>query len=154
MYVLRGKHLPLPPALRSAAESTLNAEISDAAQRLIAGQLTPDELLERIRGYQSEAKRLECSLEFDPLRRALESVIKRHVAALPRDAGHAQIPRLALEVAQELQLELNLWRVQNLFWQYLTGGPTPPDLPAVLNLGTRLGFNRAVVRKFLHMHPS
>jgi alpha-amylase/alpha-mannosidase (GH57 family) len=154
MYFLRGKHLPLPMALRTAAESTLNADISDAAQRLMAGQLTPDELLERIRGYQSEAKRLECSLELDPLRRALEAVIERHVAALPQDAGHAQIPRLALEVAQELQLELNLWHVQNLFWQYLAGGPTPPDLPTMLNLGTHLGFNRAVVRKLLHMHPS
>jgi alpha-amylase/alpha-mannosidase (GH57 family) len=154
MYFLRGEHLPLPTALRTAAESTLNADISDAAQRLTAGQLTPDELLERIRGYQWEAKRLECSLEFDPLRRALEAVIERHVVALPQDAGQAQTPRLALEVAQELQLELNLWRVQNLFWQYLIGGPTPPDLPTILNLGTPLGFNRAVVRKLLHTNPS
>jgi hypothetical protein len=154
MHFIRDKHLPLTTALRTAAESTLNAEIGTAAQRLMDGQLTPGEVLEAIRGYQAEARSLECSIEFDPLRRALEAVIERHVAALPQDAGHAQIPRLALEVAQELQLGLNLWRVQNLFWQYLTGGTMPPDLPIMFDLGTRLGFNQAVLRKLLHMPHS
>jgi hypothetical protein len=53
-------------------------------------------------------------------------------------------------VAQELTLGLNLWRGQNLFWRYLTGETHAVDLPVMLELGTRLGFNQAVASKLLH----
>ncbi|MGH8065578.1 MAG: hypothetical protein ACRERE_10155, partial [Candidatus Entotheonellia bacterium] len=92
----------------------------------------------------------ECTLDFAPLRQAVEAIIERHIALLAQDAGHAQIPRQALEMAQELKLGLNLWRGQNLFWRYLTGETHAVDLPVMLELGTRLGFNQAVVSKLLH----
>ena len=89
--------------------------------------------------HQHEAKRLQCTLNFDQLNRAFEAIIERHIALLSQDAGHAQIPRQALEVAQELKLGLNLWRGQNLFWRYLTGETHSVDLPVMLELGTRSG---------------
>jgi hypothetical protein len=58
-----------------------------------------------------------------------------------------------LEEAQELKLGLDLWRGQNLFWRYLTGETHTVDRPVMLELGTRLGFNQAVVSKLLNAPP-
>jgi alpha-amylase/alpha-mannosidase (GH57 family) len=151
---IRTKHLPLPAPLRVAAESSLNAEISHIARQLSDGHITPGDVEAIIRTYQEEAKRLECTLDFDPLNHAFEAIIERHIALLSQDPGHAQLPRQALEVAQALKLGLNLWRVQNLFWRYLTGETRPADLPLMLELGTRLGFNQAVISKLLYAHSS
>jgi alpha-amylase/alpha-mannosidase (GH57 family) len=147
---IRTKNLPLPDILRTAAQSSLNAEIDHVARHLLAGQLTPGDGAGIIRTHQHEAKRLQCTLNFDRLNRAFEAIIERHLALLSQDPGHAQIPRQALEVAQELKLGLKLWRGQNLFWRYLVGEIHTADLPVMLELGTRLGFNQAVVRKLLY----
>ena len=147
---IRMRQLPLPPPLRMAAESSLNDEIKHLAGRLESGAITPGDAEEAARVYEEEAKRLECLPDFDPLRRVFESIIERHVARLSEDAGHAQIPRRALDVVQALKLDLNLWHVQNLFWRYLTGETHADDLPVMLDLGTRLGFNQAVLGRLLH----
>jgi hypothetical protein len=146
--------LPLPDILRTAAQSSLNAEINLIARQLLAGQLTPGDAAGIIRIHRHEAKRLQCTLNFDQLNHAFEAIIERHIALLSQDAGHAQIPRQALEVAQELKLGLNLWRGQSLFWRYLAGETHSVDLPVMLELGTRLGFNQAVVSKLLDAPPS
>jgi len=146
---IRTKKLPLPPALRVAAELSLDAEISHAAQQLLQGQLTPSDVEGSIRAYQDEAKRLECTLNFAPLRQAFESIVEQHILRLTADAGHTQLPRQALEVAQELNLGLNLWRAQNIFWRFLTGEPHSVDSSVMLELGTRLAFNQATVSKLL-----
>ena len=65
-----------------------------------------------------------------------------------------QLPRQALEVAQELNLGLNLWRAQNIFWRFLSGETHLVDPPVMLELGTRLGFNQATVSKLLQVHVS
>jgi alpha-amylase/alpha-mannosidase (GH57 family) len=150
---IRTKNLPLPDLLRMAAQSSLNKEMIQLARQLLTGSLTPSDVAASIRSYQHEAKRLPCSLNFDPIDHAFEAIIERHLALLPQEAGHAQIPRRALEVAQELKLGLNLWRGQNLFWRYLTGETHSVDLPVMLELGTRLGFNQAVVSKLLYAPP-
>jgi alpha-amylase/alpha-mannosidase (GH57 family) len=151
---VRTRDLPLPDVLRTAAQSSLNAEINLIARQLLAGQLTPGDAAGIIRTHQHEAKRLQCTLNFDQLNRAFEAIIERHIALLSQDAGHAQIPRQALEVAQELKLGLNLWRGQSLFWRYLAGETHSVDLPVMLELGTRLGFNQAVVSKLLDAPPA
>jgi alpha-amylase/alpha-mannosidase (GH57 family) len=150
MHFLRETHLPLPTALRLTAESALNADLWQAVQQLLIGQFTPIELQERLRVLQEEAQHLQCTLDLEPLRQAFEAVIERHIADLPHAGGHAQIPRQALEVAQELKLGLNLWQVQNLFWTYLSGEVTAINLPIMLELATRLGFDLTVVRKRLY----
>ena len=71
------EQLPLPPALRVAAEWTLDTEISHAAQLLLQGQTTPSDVEGTIRAYQNEAKRLECSLNFAPLRQAFDAIVER-----------------------------------------------------------------------------
>jgi hypothetical protein len=151
---IRTKQLPLPPVLRVAAEWTLDTEISQAAQRLLQGQTTPGEVEGTIRAYQGEAKRLECSLNFAPLRQAFETIVEQQLGGLTKHAGQMQLPRHALEVAQELDLGLNLWRAQNIFWHFLHGEPHIDDLSVMLELGTRLGFNQATVSKLLHVRVS
>ncbi len=150
---IRARHLPLPATLRMAAESSLNAEIGHIARQLLDGHLTPGDGEPIIRAYQDEGKRLQCTLDFDQLNRAFEAIIERHIALLSQDAGHIQLPRQALEVAQELALGLNLWRGQNLFWRYLSAEADNVDLAVMLDLGTRLGFNQAVVSKLLSASP-
>ena len=151
---IRTRNLPLPATLRVAAESSLNAEINHIARQLLDGHITPGDAAAIIRAHQDKAQRLRCTLDFDQLNRTFEAIIERHIALLSQDAGHVQIPRQALEVAQELKLGLNLWRVQNLFWGYLTGETHAVDLPVMLDLGTRLGFNQGVVSKLLSAPPS
>jgi hypothetical protein len=154
MHFLREKNLPLPSVLRMAAEAVLNADLWQAVQQLLTGQFTPMDLQEHLRILQEEARRLQCTLDLVPLRQAFEALIERHIADLPQAGGHAQIPRQALEVAQELALGLNLWQVQNLFWTYLQSEVPSIDLPIMLELATRLGFNQAVVRKRLHANDA
>ena len=151
---IRTKNLPLSDVLRMAAQSSLNREIAQLARQLLAGMLTPGDVAGSIRAHQYEAKRLPCSLNFDPINHAFEAIIERHMALLSQEPGHAQIPGQALEVAQELKLGLNLWPGQNLFWRYLTGKTHTVDLPVMLELGTRLGFNQAMVSKLLNAPPS
>ncbi len=151
---IRTKNLPLPDVLRMAAQSSLNREITQMARQLLEGSLTPGDVADSIQARQHEAKRLQCSLNFDPINRAFEAIIERHIVLLSQEAGQAAIPRKALEVAQELKLGLYLWRGQNLFWHYLTSTTHTVDLPVMLELGTRLGFNQAVVSKLLHVPPS
>jgi alpha-amylase/alpha-mannosidase (GH57 family) len=151
---IRSRHVSLPAALRVAAESSLNAEIGRVARQLLQGQITPGDVESIIRAYQEEATRLECRLDFVALNHAFEAMIERHIALLSQDPGHAQLPRQALEVVQALKLGLNLWRVQNLFWRYLTKETHAVDLPMMLELGIRLGFNQAVVSKLLHANFS
>jgi alpha-amylase/alpha-mannosidase (GH57 family) len=151
---IRSKNSPLPDILRIAAKSSLNTEINHIARQLLAGDLTPGDVAGIIRAHQREAERVQCTLNFDALNRAFEAIIERHIGLLSEDAGHAQIPRQALEVAQESKLGLNLWRGQNLFWRYLTGETHAVDLPVMLELGTRLGFNQAVVSKLLYVPTS
>jgi alpha-amylase/alpha-mannosidase (GH57 family) len=151
---MRSRNLPLPDILRMAAQSSLNREINQLARQLSTGSLTPTDVASGIRAHQDEAKRLQCFPDFDPLHRAFEAIIERHIALLSQDAGHAEIPRQALEVAQELKLGLNLARGQNLFWRYLTGETHAVDLTVMLELGTRLGFNQAVVSELLSTSPS
>jgi alpha-amylase/alpha-mannosidase (GH57 family) len=151
---LRTRKVPLPPPLRVATEWTLDAEISHAAQRLLQGQTSPGDLEGSIRAYQDAAKRLECTLNFAPLRQAFEVLVEKHVGLLTDGAGQTQLYRQALEVAQELNLGLNLERAQNIFWGLLTTTPPIHDLPLLLELGTRLGFNQATVSKLLQAHVS
>jgi alpha-amylase/alpha-mannosidase (GH57 family) len=151
---IRTKKVPLPPALRVAAELTLDAELSHAAQLLLQGQTTPNAVEGTIRAYQDEAERLECTLNFTPLRQAFETIIEQHLTRLTEDIGQTELPRQALEVAQELSLGLNLWRAQNIFWRVLSGETHIVDLPVLLELGTRLGFNQATVSKLLQAHDS
>jgi hypothetical protein len=152
--VIRTRNLPLPDALRMAAQSSLNRAVARLARQLSAGSVTPAEVVGRLRAYQQAAKRLPCCLDFDPINRVFETIIERHIALLAEEPGHAQIPRQALEVAQELTLGLNLWRGQNLFWRYLAGETHTVDLPVILELGTRLGFNQAVVSKLVYTPPA
>jgi hypothetical protein len=39
-------------------------------------------------------------------------------------------------------------------WRYLPGDTRPADLPVMLQLGTHLGFNQAVVSKLLQANAS
>jgi alpha-amylase/alpha-mannosidase (GH57 family) len=151
---MRMKQLPLPPALRVAAEWTLDTEISQVAQRLLQGQTTPSDVEDTIRAYQDEAKRLECKLNFAPLHQAFETIIEQQIAGLTMDAGQTPLHRQALEVAQELNLGLNLWRAQNIFWRFLHEEPHTVDLPVMLELGTRVGFNQDTVRRLLQVQAS
>jgi alpha-amylase/alpha-mannosidase (GH57 family) len=146
---IRTKNFPLPDVLRMAAQSSLNREIAQLARQLLAGMLTPGDVAGSIRAHHYQARRLPCSLNFDPINHAFEAIIERHLALLPQEPGHVQIPQQALEVAQELKLGLDLWRGQNLFWRYLSGGAHTVDPAVMLDLGTRLGFNQAVVSKLL-----
>ena len=65
----------------------MNAEINHTAQQLQNGHITPRDVEAIIRAYQEEAQRLEGTLDFDPLCRALEAIIERHVGFLPQDRG-------------------------------------------------------------------
>jgi hypothetical protein len=151
---VRAQHWSLPAILRMAAQSSLNRDIAQLAGQLRAGALTPADVVHRLHALEDAGKGLQDSLNFNPLNHAFEAIIERHLALLWQDAGHAQIPRQALEVAQALKLALNLWRGQNLFWRYLNGETHRIDLPVMLDLGTRLGFNPSVVSQLLSAPPA
>jgi hypothetical protein len=149
MHFLRRMSLYLPPALRLAAELTLNGEVLRVAQGLTNGQLPVPEVVALIAALRTEAKCLECVLDVDPLRRAFETVIQQDLEALPHSSQDAQHALQALAASQQLQLGLHLWQAQNLFWRYLTQKEALADSALLLELGKHLGFDRAIAVKLL-----
>jgi hypothetical protein len=153
MHFLQRIHLPIPGPLRAAAEVALNVDLAQAVKQYTQSQCPLSELVEAIRMLQEDAKRLECHLDLDPLQRAFAALIQRHVAAASQAGEHMVLAQQVIDAAERLHLGLNLWGAQNLFWRWLTAAEASVTPPTALDLGIRLGFNRAAVEKLLRTLP-
>src|SRR5690606_24692973 len=115
MNFLRELRTPLPPELLTAAEYVLNADLMRALHR------TPPDLV-RITDLLEEARRWEVPLDGAGLAYALaqglETLMDRLRAEPLNPERLAQLDEAA-ELIEEVPFEVNLWRVQNHFYEML-----------------------------------
>jgi hypothetical protein len=112
---LRDLSAPLPAALQTAVDYILHADIR---REFEADPVNA----ERLRVLIAEAQARNRHLLDDELafiiKRKLESVMSR-LAQSPDDVDLLESVEITAALARSLPLELNLWRVRNLYWEFL-----------------------------------
>jgi hypothetical protein len=117
--------LPLPRAFAMAAEFVLNREL-----RLVFSSDVPD--LYRARTLLDEAKETQITLDGSGLGYAVRRTLERLAGAvLVAPYETAPLERLAeiAALARSLPFPVDLWKVQNLFYQAVQKRFPPPALP-------------------------
>ncbi len=154
--------VPLPRPFQVTAELILNYQLTRAFQEAPLD-------LDNIRALMEEARRLQVPLEGHRLEFAARQALE-HLAGYwhehPDDAELCQALEEAVRLMRELPFEVNLWRVQNLYYD-LAGKVYPEkqrqgrdgDLQAVewtarfLSLGQELGFSLAALEQTAAEEP-
>jgi len=149
MRFLKQIGAPLPPALRTASDFILNTELR---QQFEGDQ--PDSA--RIRALLEEAQEDNVQLHRDELGYAIKKRLDRWLEQLTISPDDEPLLAHAAELAETvhaMDLEVNLWKTQNLFFKLLNG--TAPDrreragrgettaqtwLKDFVKLGKQLGF--------------
>lgn len=104
--------MPLPKALSASTEFVLNADLRRAIE-------APEPNLKEIQGIFEEAK--ACRVQLDQvgltflIEQAIEKVMLR-LASQPKDVVLIRKLEAALELVGKLPFELNLWKIQNIFY--------------------------------------
>lgn len=113
MRFLKDIGAPLPPALNTAADFVLNCDL----QRLFESA-DPDPA--RAREWMELAREGNVLLEVDELAYAIKGQLDRRLARLaeqPDDLGYLARTADIAEVVRAMDIEVNLWKTQNLYFQ-------------------------------------
>lgn len=138
MAYLRGIKVPPPKVYLAVAEAVLTDELVRILESLPPGPLPP-----QVGVILQRTRELALNLDSPHLARKLEAVLVRDLSLLiasPSDPAPADHACQILDVAQALELKLELWQAQNLFSQLRTELQNS-GLPALVKeLGRRLNF--------------
>ncbi|HEV8663802.1 MAG TPA: DUF3536 domain-containing protein, partial [Candidatus Methylomirabilis sp.] len=139
MELLREMDAHLPEAFQVVARAVLQEVLEQEATRLVEGQGDPA----RLREILERARRFEVALDVTPVQRRLTDAVTAWVweGAGGADEGLVRRALGLLDVADSLDLSLDLWEAQNRFHRAVAA-PGGPLLPAdrLVPLGRRLGF--------------
>jgi hypothetical protein len=115
MRYLDSVSIPLPRAMRTAAEFIMNADISRAL-----GEDPVD--LEYIRGYFEDTESWGLELDVPGISFSMARAIERHTARLNGDSGPALFEEITalVETFAELPFGSDLWNAQNDYYEALT----------------------------------
>jgi alpha-amylase/alpha-mannosidase (GH57 family) len=141
---------PLPPGLKTAAGFVLNSELR---RQFEAGEPDPDQ----IRALLAQAKSSGVELYRDELAYAIKSHLDgllEQLTATPDDPGLLGRTAEIAETVRSIEIEVNLWKTQNLYFRLLKGiAPRHQEtagrgdavsrrwLEHFAKLGDQLGFN-------------
>ncbi len=134
---LKSINVLLPPELWAMASTTLRQELVSGLK-----ESGPGPLPARLEKAAREIKALGLDVDSPWLIRALEETLARDVESLdaaqpdPDMVVHAS---QVLDLAEALELKLNLWQAQNNFSRMLTDSPLGDD--GLKELGRRLNFD-------------
>jgi alpha-amylase/alpha-mannosidase (GH57 family) len=115
MRYLTSLQIPLPKAFRASAEFALNSHLRREF-------LSDAPTLEKIAPLIEEAKAVNVQLDVPTLEYALRNTLERmaeKLATSPADPQALSRFRAAVELACSLPFPVNLWQVQNLFYEQL-----------------------------------
>lgn len=150
MRLLAGMRIPVPASLKTAAEYVLASRLEVATAGLEGGEISDVNLKELAGALFREAEALGCKLDLSGLKDALERVARSRLESYrqERDEANARSALGFLELADELDVSLDLWRLQNLFWQILSQDRAADEARALMAaLGAKLRFSERVVRE-------
>jgi len=135
---------PIPPALRAAAELALSGELNTVLEELRENAISIGVAHGQLGAIMAEARTLGVRLDLDEPRRIVEGLILEHMRRLqasPRREVAREMVEL-IDLGDTLGVGLNLWEVQNLFWELVSAGAPEFDRDIALRLGERLCFDR------------
>jgi hypothetical protein len=115
MRFLKDLHIPLPKPFYSTAETVINRNLGQAF-------LTPELDFEAIRHFLDEVRVLQVPLDGAGLEYALRKGLENLVARCqqdPQDLKSFLQLEDAVTLAKDLPFEVNLWKVQNAYYEML-----------------------------------
>lgn len=145
---------PVPPVLRTAAELTLSNELRETLEDLRDNAISIATAGNLLRQILAEARLLGVRLDATEPRRVIEGLILEHMRRLqasPRREVAREMVEL-IDLGDELGVGLNLWEVQNRFWELIRAGAPEFDREIALRLGERLCFDRRSLEAKLRGH--
>jgi alpha-amylase/alpha-mannosidase (GH57 family) len=132
---------PLPEGLRAATTSAVQSRLEQVTAAFAAGT----ETAAAVRSAWTQATRWHVTPATDRVQQTLEHALEQAVAAIDGDAVERGTARAhaILDLAQALEITLNLWEAQNRYYALITAGTRrwPPSAVAeIRRLGERLSF--------------
>lgn len=150
MRLLASMKIPAADSLKHAAEYVLSDKLEQTCLDLKREALSEMQLSEAVASILHEADSLGCQVDLSGLKRALEDFVHSSLVEYRtrRDEAKAESAIHFLRLAERLGVSLDLWRLQNLFWELLGEQNKRSKLARalVVELGERLKFGEQVVR--------
>jgi hypothetical protein len=115
MRFLADVHVPLPVVLRQTAEFVLNSAVQRALE---ATELDLERVAELVASARQEGVVLDAAGLGYRLRKRLDDMMQT-LADSPWDLPRLRHMHRAVQQAHSFGFQLDLWRVQNLYWQLL-----------------------------------
>jgi alpha-amylase/alpha-mannosidase (GH57 family) len=131
--------IPLPRAFREAASLVLHANLRRGFEA------DPVDL-QAVRAVLDEAQKLRLPLDGQVLAYSLQTTLERMAERYAREPGNAELLaqlRAVLELHERLPFDVNLWKVQNVYWDLLLSSPEVKASAGFLELGSALGIRAA-----------
>jgi hypothetical protein len=161
MRFLTERHIPLPKTFRASAEFALNHQLRNEF-------LGEGPNLQRVAPLIEEARAVNASLDLSTLEYALRNRLEQMAEGLSNSLADpllCQRFRAAVELARALPFPINLWQVQNLFYEQLRvlarksrDGTRPASETIVVSdlaqLGETLLFTPEALDVLLHPAPA
>jgi alpha-amylase/alpha-mannosidase (GH57 family) len=150
MRLLATMKIPAPESLRRATEYVLTQRLEHACSELKREALTETQLSEAAASVLHEADSLGCKVDLSGLKEALEQLVYSRLEAYRAhcDEAKAESAIHFLRLAEQLEVSLDLWRLQNLFWELLNEAGANSEAAQALmrELGDKLKFSERVVQ--------
>lgn len=118
MRLLASMKIPAPDSLKHAAEYVLSQRLEQACMELKREDLSESQLSEAATAILREADSLGCEVDLSGLKDSLVEAVHSNLEAYraQSDETKAQSAIHFLRLAERLTVDLDLWRLQNMFW--------------------------------------
>ncbi len=150
MRLLASMKIPAPDSLKHAAEYVLTARLEETVAELNVGEVSDVRLGEVVAAVLREAAMIGCKVDLSALKHAIERVVHSRLESYRSsgDEARAESALRFLDLADQLEVRLDLWRLQNLFWNVLNEPAEKTETaPALIGeLGNKLKFSSRVVQ--------
>jgi alpha-amylase/alpha-mannosidase (GH57 family) len=136
MLFLRQISVPLPRVYTALAEAMLTEDLITGLRENGKGPLPPE-----LGELAVQSRSLGLSLTLPALRKALEEALNHDLEAMlqdPQDQSAAAHASQVLDLAIALEIDLDLWRAQNLLYRLLGGRKNQSLPPGLSDLARRL----------------
>lgn len=121
MRLLASLKIPAPESLKRAVEYVLSRKVEQACSELKSDALSESALSEMTASVFREAESLGCDVNLSSLKDALEQVVHSKLESYRNDGSCESVESALrfLKLAKRLEIDLDLWRLQNIFWELL-----------------------------------
>jgi hypothetical protein len=148
LHFLQSINAPTPPPLKAAAEFALNSRISQAVTKLLIGEIGVEDIEELSLRVRVEESKLGCEVNWEGLKKALEKLVKKNMESMFEDyeTRKAEDALRIIEFGERINLNLDIWGIQNLFWELIGKKALLKDeSDSIFRLGEKLRFSRNTI---------